>query len=76
MATKAKEDKKYIRGLKALSDALKELGLPHSVKTLRSYEARGVIPSVKSPSGIRVYSEKDIEGIVRIVAGKQDGKTK
>lgn len=65
---------KYIRGLKGLASALKELGLPNSLKTLRSYEEQGMIPVNKGANGMRFYSEKDIEEIVRIVAGKKVNK--
>lgn len=60
----------FIKGLKALSKILRELGLPSSPKTLRSYEKSGVIKAPKNPKGIRIYSQEDVNNIIREVAGK------
>ena len=62
-------NKKYIRGLKALSEILKELGLPSSPRTLRRYEQAGIIPSAKNPKGVRLYTQEQIDTIIYKIAG-------
>jgi DNA-binding transcriptional MerR regulator len=65
--------KKYTKGFTALSKALRELGLPSSVKTLREYEKAGLIPEPKKTiGGHRLYTEEDIQKIISIVAGSKN----
>lgn len=60
---------KYVKGIEGIGQVLREVGLPFSPKTLRSYEKKGLIKGTKNPSGIRIYNEKDIETIIKSLAG-------
>lgn len=54
-----------------IGDVSKELGIPSA--TLRYYEQIGLLGNIKKKSGIRDYSEEDIERLKFIICMKKAG---
>lgn len=59
---------------RGLITVFRKIGLPLSIKTLDNYQKRGVISLRRLPSGHRIVTEADLEGIIKAFSPGGSGK--
>jgi DNA-binding transcriptional MerR regulator len=51
---------------------LTELQVPRSAVSVRSYELRGMLPAIRTASGVRLFRREDVEKLAEVLRAKAE----